>query len=89
MVFARRATVKLSEISPYIDSQVLTRRPSPRYKQFPAGKTNSLVDEMSGNLENIVDDWIKVDWNDVDEATKKRFSDAITELLDIVNNEDI
>jgi len=81
--------VKLSEVSPYINSQVITRRPSPRYKQFPAGKTSGLVDEMSSSLENIVDDWIKVDWNDVDEATKKRFSDAITELLDIVNNEDI
>ena len=81
--------MKLSEVSPYINSQVITRRPSPRYKQFPAGKTSGLVDEMSSSLENIVDDWIKVDWNDVDEATKKRFSDAITELLDIVNNEDI
>jgi len=81
--------VKLSEISPYVDSKVLTRRPPPRYKRFPPGKTSGIVDQMSGELENVVDDWIKIDWDDVDEATKKRFSDAITELLDIVNNEDI
>ena len=49
------------------------------------------VDEMSQELEHIVDRWVKVDWADpkLDPESKERFSNAVTEFLDIVQGEDI
>jgi len=81
--------MRLSEISPYLDTGVIVKRPQPRVKRIPPGKTSGIVDSMAGQLEDIVDNWIRVDWNDVEDVTKERFSNAVTELLDIINREDI
>ena len=46
---------------------------------------------MDLDLEHVVDRWIKVDWEDakLDSETKDRFSAAITEILELIQNENI
>ncbi|SVE59153.1 uncharacterized protein METZ01_LOCUS512007 [marine metagenome] len=46
---------------------------------------------MSEELEHIVDRWVKVDWEDPRLApeSKERFSNVVTELLEIIQNETV
>ena len=42
---------------------------------------------MSEELEHIIDRWVKVDWKDINSESKERFSNAVTEFIEIIQNE--
>ena len=84
--------MKLHEISDFSDTpDIHVDRPHSTSSRIPTGKTSGIVDEMSQELEHIVDRWVKVDWKDPKLApeAKERFSNAVTELLEIIQGEDI
>ena len=84
--------MRLNEISDFSDtSNIHIDRPHSISSRIPTGKTSGIVDEMSQELEHIVDRWVKVDWDDpkLDPGSKARFSNAVTELLDIMQGVDI
>ena len=84
--------MKLREISDFSDTpDIHVDRPHSISSRIPTGKTSGIVDEMSAELEHIVDRWVKVDWEDpkLDPESKARFSNVITELLEIIQGEDI
>jgi hypothetical protein len=84
--------MRLHEISDFSDtSNIHVDRPHSISSRIPTGKTSGIVDEMSQELEHIVDRWVKVDWEDpkLDPESKARFSNAVTELLDIMQGVDI
>ena len=84
--------MRLSEISDFSDTpDIHVDRPHSVSSRIPTGRTSGIVDEMSQELEHIVDRWVKVDWKDpkLDPESKARFSNVITELLEIIQREDI
>jgi len=84
--------MRLNEISDFADTPDLhVDRPSSTSFRVPTGKTSGIVDDMAQELEHIVDRWVKVDWKDPKLApeSKARFSNAVTELLEIIQNEAI
>ena len=84
--------MKLKEISDFSDTpDIHVDRPHSISTRIPTGRTSGIVDEMSQELEHIVDRWVKVDWEDpkLDPETKERFSDAVTELLEIIQRENV
>ena len=84
--------MKLKEISDFSDTpDIHVDRPHSTSSRIPTGKTSGILDDMSEELEHIVDRWVKVDWEDpsLDPESKTRFSNAITELLEIIQNEAI
>ena len=84
--------MKLKEISDFSDTPDLhVDRPQPMSSRIPTGKTSGIVSDMALDLEHVVDRWIKVDWEDpkLDSETKERFSDAVTELLEIIQRENV
>ena len=84
--------MKLNEISDFSDTPDLhVDRPQPMSSRIPTGKTSGIIDEMSQELEHIVDRWVKVDWEDpkLNSESKARFSNAITELLEIIQSENV
>jgi hypothetical protein len=81
--------MRLHEISDFSDtSNIHIDRPQPKYPHIHGGESG-LVDEMSQELEHIIDRWVKVDWKEIGNESKTRFSDAITELLEIIQGENI
>jgi hypothetical protein len=83
--------MRLNEISDFSDtSNIHIDRPKSKYPHIHGGESG-MVDEMSEELEHIIDRWIKVDWKDpkLNPESKARFSNAITELLDIIQGENI
>jgi len=84
--------MKLKEISDFSNTPDLhVDRPQPMSSRIPTGKTSGIVSDMALDLEHVVDRWIKVDWEDpkLDSETKERFSDAVTELLEIIQRENV
>jgi len=84
--------MKLNEISDFSDTPDLhVDRPQSMSSRIPTGKTSGIVSDMALDLEHVVDRWIKVDWEDakLDSETKDRFSAAITEILELIQNENI
>ena len=84
--------MKLNEISDFSDSpDIHVDRPHSTSSRIPTGKTSGIVDEMSQELEHVVDRWVKVDWEDpkLNSESKARFSNAITELLEIIQSENV
>ena len=84
--------MKLNEISDFSDTPDLhVDRPQPMSSRIPTGKTSGIVSDMALDLEHVVDRWIKVDWEDakLDSETKERFSNAVTELLEIIQRENV
>ena len=84
--------MKLKEISDFSDTpDIHVDRPHSISSRIPTGKTSGIIDEMSQELEHIVDRWVKVDWKDPHLApeSKERFSNAVTELLEIIQREDV
>ena len=84
--------MRLNEISDFSDTpDIHVDRPHSISSRIPTGKTSGIIDEMSQELEHIVDRWIKVDWEDpkLHPDSKRRFSNAVTEFLDIMQGEDI
>ena len=84
--------MKLNEISDFSDSpDIHVDRPHSTSSRIPTGKTSGIVDEMSQELEHVVDRWVKVDWEDpkLNSESKARFSNAITELLEIIQGENV
>ena len=84
--------MRLNEISDFSDTpDIHVDRPHSVSSRIPTGRTSGIVDEMSEELEHIVDRWVKVDWEDpkLDPESKARFSNVITELLEIIQGEDI
>ena len=84
--------MRLNEISDFSDTpDIHVDRPHSVSSRIPTGRTSGIVDEMSEELEHIVDRWVKVDWEDpkLDPESKARFSNVITELLEIIQNETI
>ena len=82
--------MRLHEISDFSDtSNIHVDRPHPTSSRIPTGKTSGIVDDMSEELEHIVDRWVKVDWKDIGDESKDRFSNAVTELLEIMQSDDI
>jgi hypothetical protein len=81
--------MRLIEISDFSDTpDIHVDRPQPLYPHVHGGESG-LVDRMSEELEHIVDRWIKVDWKDINPESKERFSNAITELLEIIQSEEV
>ena len=79
--------MRLTEISDFADTpDIHVDRPQPRYPHVHGGESGT-VDRMSEELEHIVDRWIKVDWKDINSESKERFSNAVTELLEIIQDE--
>ena len=84
--------MRLHEISDFSDTpDIHVDRPHPISSRIPTGRTSGIVDEMSQELEHIVDRWIKVDWEDpkLDPESKERFSNVVTEFIEIIQNEAI
>ena len=84
--------MRLHEISDFSDSpDIHVDRPHSSSSRIPTGKTSGIIDEMSQELEHIVDRWVKVDWEDpkLNSESKARFSNAITELLEIIQSENV
>ena len=84
--------MKLNEISDFSDTPDLhVDRPQSMSSRIPTGKTSGIVSDMALDLEHVVDRWIKVDWEDpkLDSETKERFSNAVTELLEIIQRENV
>ena len=84
--------MRLNEISDFADTPDLhVDRPQPTSSRIPTGKTSGIVSDMALDLEHIVDRWVKVDWKDpkLDPEAKERFSNAVTELLEIIEQESI
>ena len=84
--------MRLHEISDFSDSpDIHVDRPHSSSSRIPTGKTSGIVDEMSQELEHVVDRWVKVDWEDpkLNSESKARFSNAITELLEIIQSENV
>ena len=81
--------MRLTEISDFADTpDIHVDRPQPKYPHVHGGESGT-VDRMSEELEHIVDRWVKVDWKDPKLApeSKARFSNAVTELLEIIQDE--
>ena len=84
--------MKLKEISDFSDTpDIHVDRPHSTSSRIPTGKTSGILDDMSEELEHIVDRWVKVDWEDPRLApeSKERFSNVVTELLEIIQNETV
>ena len=84
--------MRLNEISDFSDTpDIHVDRPHSVSSRIPTGRTSGIVDEMSQELEHIVDRWVKVDWEDpkLDPESKARFSNVITELLEIIQSENV
>jgi hypothetical protein len=81
--------MRLHEISDFSDtSNIHIDRPQPKYPHIHGGESG-MVDEMSEELEHIVDRWVKVDWKDIGDESKARFSNVVTEFIEIIQNETI
>ena len=84
--------MRFNEISDFSDTpDIHVDRPHSISSRIPTGKTSGIVSDMALDLEHVVDRWIKVDWEDpkLDSETKERFSNAVTELLEIIQRENV